>query len=194
MQETPEIKVEFQMTEAEYLAAARLYFFNSRNVLIRILVFWLLALTGTALFSIVLVDMFPMWVGLLIILLFQVFFLYMSLVEGPRRYFRKDGRFHDKCELVASEDSLTIKKPYQDSKLAWDLYTKVIESRDLFVLVYGSVVRMMTVVPKRAFKSTNELDQFRNLVTTHIGTYSGSKIPVTEPEYTPKSLTPPDWR
>jgi hypothetical protein len=38
----------------------------------------------------------------------------------------------------------------------------------MYVIVYGKDVRMMTAVPKRAFKSADEELQFRNLVRQHV--------------------------
>jgi hypothetical protein len=82
-----------------------------------------------------------------------------------------------------------------DAKLAWSLYTKVIEGKDMYLLLYGKDTRMMTTVPKRALKSRDEEMQFRALVTRHITDSSGFKnIPPEERTYTPQNLTPPDWR
>jgi hypothetical protein len=50
-------------------------------------------------------------------------------------------------------------------------------------------------VPKRAFKHRDEEVEFRELVSRHITDCSGLKaVPPEERAYTPKDLTPPDWR
>jgi hypothetical protein len=187
-----EIKIEFQLTEAEYLAATRLYYFRSRNLLMRMIVFAVLALIVAGMISL-LADVF-IWAMVVIIILFIGWVFYNVLVQMPRRYFRGDGKFHGKHEMTFSDNGIFLKTAQLESKVAWDLYTKVIEGRDLYGLIYGRETRMMTIVPKRAFKSRSEELRFRELMAGHISDKSGLKIPSEEPEFTPKSFTPPDWR
>ena len=188
-----EIKIEFQLTEAEYLAATRLYYFRSRNLLMRMIVFAVLALIGAGMISF-LGDVF-IWSTIAIVILFVGWAFYNVLVQMPRRYFRGDGKFHDKHEMTFSDNGVFLKTSQVESKVAWDLYTKVIEGRDMYGLIYGKETRMMTMVPKRAFKNKNDELRFRELVARHITDKSGlKKIPAEEPEYAPKNFTPPDWR
>jgi hypothetical protein len=68
----------------------------------------------------------------------------------------------------------------------------------MYLLVYGKETRMMTLVPKRAFQNRMQEDAFRELLARHIRdhtTVRGIKATTeSEPEYTPSSLNPPDWR
>jgi hypothetical protein len=187
-----EIKIEFQLTEAEYLAATRLYYFRSRNLLMRMFVFAVLALIVAGMISL-LADVF-IWAMVAIVILFIGWAFYNILVQMPRRYFRGDGKIHGKHEMTFSDNGIFLKTAQLESKVAWDLYTKVIEGRDLYGLIYGRETRMMTIVPKRAFKSRSEELRFRELMAGHISDKSGLKIPSEEPVFTPKSFTPPDWR
>ena len=185
-----EIKIEFQLTEAEYLAATRLYYFRSGKLLMRMIVFAVLALIAAGMTSF-LTGVF-VWPFLSCLVAWA---FYNVLVQMPRRYFRGDGKFHGRQEMTFSDNGIFFKTAQVESKLAWDLYTRVIEGRDLYGLIYGKEIRMMTMVPKRAFRNRSEELQFRELVARHISDKSGLKtIPSEEPEYTPKSFTPPDWR
>jgi hypothetical protein len=187
------IKIEFELTEPEYLAATRLYFIQARHVLMRLMIVSVLGLIGAALISLV-ADFF-MWVTIAFVALVEAFVFYTLLVQTPRRYFRKDGKLHGRHEMTFSDAGIFLKTAKLESKLSWDLYTKVLESRDLYGLVYGKETRMMSTIPKRAFKDRNQENQFRQLIARHITDTSGMKnMPPGEPEYTPKSLTPPDWR
>ena len=188
-----EIKVEFQLTESEYLAATRLYFLQARHILLRLMAVSVLGLIGAALISLV-ADYF-MWVTIAFVVLFEAFVFYTLLVQNPRRYFRTDGKLHGTYEMTFSDAGIFLKTAKLESKLSWDLYTKVLESRDLYGLVYGKETRMMSTIPKRAFKDRNQENQFRQLIARHITDSAGMKdLPPGEPEYTPKNLTPPDWR
>jgi len=191
----PVVKIEYQLTESEYLAVNRLVFFQSREGLIRMGVFCALALLGAFLMNMILVDMFALWGLIAVVLVFDVFIFYNALVILPRKYYRGDPKFREKYHVTFSDEGVFVKTFQIDSKLAWSLYTKVIEGSDMYLLVYGKDTRMVNAVPKRAFRSRDEEIQFRALVTRHITDSPGFKnIPAEDREYKPQSLTPPDWR
>lgn len=189
------VKVEFQYTEAEYLAANRLYLFNSSNIVVRLIVVCLLLTAVVIMMSVVVTDLLPIWAMIAFVLLLEGGLVYNLLVRMPRQYFRGDAKFRDKFEVTFSDDGITVKTSQLDSKLSWSLYTRVIEGSEMYLLVYGKETRMMTTIPKRAFKSSQQENRFRELVTRHITDHSVMRqIPAEDNEYTPKSLTPPDWR
>jgi hypothetical protein len=191
-----EVRIEYQYTEAEYLAANRLLLFKSSNAIVRIIVFDLFLLAGAVMMSFLEVDLFPLWAIIAVLIVFEAALFYNILVKMPRAYFRGDGKFRDKYEITFSDEGVKVKTSQIDSKLAWSLYTKVVEGSDMYLLVYGKAdTRMMTAVPKRAFNSPDQEKQFRELVVRHIADHSGlKKFLPEESEYTPTSLTPPDWR
>ena len=189
------LKIEYQLSESEYLAATRLLFFQSKETMIRMVVFGVLALVGAIIMNMIVADM-NMLLGLIpIVIIFDVFIFYNVLVIVPRQYYRGDPKFREKYVLTFSDQGVFVKTFQLDSKLAWSLYTKALEDKDMYLLIYGRDIRMMTPVPKRAFRSTDEEVEFRALVSRHISDCSGLKtIPPEERAYTPSSLTPPDWR
>jgi len=191
-----EVKIEYLYTEPEYLAATRLYFLSTPSVFVRLAVLFGLILF-CALVLTLLIGEFPIWATIMLTMLVEASLLYNVVVVGPRRYFRGDGKFRDKYELTFSDEGIAVKTKQIDSKLAWSLYTKVIEGAGMYLLVYGKETRMMTMVPKRAFQNRMQEDAFRELLARHIRdhtTVRRIKAPDKEPEYTPTSLNPPDWR
>ena len=189
------IAIEYQLTEPEYLAATRLLFFQSRQGMIRLVVVCALALVAALMMSMFLADMFALVATLILVILFDIFLFYNALVTIPRQYYRGDPKFREKYQVTFSDECVVVRTFQIDSKLAWSLYTKVIEGREMYLLMYGKDLRMMTAVPKRAFKSTDEEMRFRALVSRHIKDSPGfQNIPAEHRDYTPRSLTPPDWR
>lgn len=192
-----EIRIEFQYTEAEYLAACRLHMFRNSETLFRLILFFVFILAGALLLTTLVTD-FPWWTTLTGTLFVEAFILYNALVMAPRHYFRGDGRFRDQYEVSCSDEGIRIKTKQIDSQLGWALYTKVIEGRDLYLLVYGKGLPMMTTIPKRAFQSAAQESAFRELLQRHIHEHSTpvslKKSPKKEGEYKPSSLNPPDWR
>jgi hypothetical protein len=162
-----EIKLNLSYTERDYLAASRLFFFRSSETIIRLTLFSLLIVAGLLLLYF-LVDDFPLWVSLVAMIVFEGAILYGVLITLPRRYFRGDAKFRDKWEFTFSAQGILIKTAQIDSKLAWSLYTRVIEGAEVFLLIYGKEIRTMTMVPKRAFQNRMQENAFRELVTSHI--------------------------
>lgn len=190
-----EVRLEFQYSEDEYLAANRLHFFSSPNIFLRLIIFGLLLVAGAVMLSLIITESFVFLASLAFVVLLEGALFYNVLVTLPRKYFRGDAKFRDRYELTFSDEGIKVKTPQIDSKLAWSLYTKAIEGRDMYVLIYGNETRTMTAVPKRAFLNQDQENRFRELIARHIPDHSGLKdLPPSETEYKPKSLTPPDWR
>jgi hypothetical protein len=195
--EDREISLEYKYTESEYLAASRLYLFSSPATLIRLTTFVVLVLAGAWLLSILLTD-FPAWAMLSLALLVEASVLYNILHRVPLQYFRGDEKFRDKYHLTFSDEGISVKTKQIDSKLAWSLYSKVIEGSNLYLLIYGKDTRTMTMVPKRAFQNRMQEKRFRKMVSEHIVEPSRlgqiKEASDSDSEYTPSSLNPPDWR
>jgi YcxB-like protein len=189
-------KLEFTYTESDYLAATRALFLNSQSIIGRLIVTTILVLISGVLMSILIGD-FWIWGIIALVLLFEVAIFYNFLIRIPRQLFRGDAKFRDRFEVTYSEEGLAVKTKQIDSKLAWSLYTKVIESPTFYLLVYGHELRMMTLLPKRAFRSQQQQSAFRELINRKISTHSflGSKKAEAqiEREYQPPA-SPPDWR
>ncbi|HEX6732787.1 MAG TPA: hypothetical protein VF074_22395, partial [Pyrinomonadaceae bacterium] len=60
-----QVRLEIQYSEAEYLAANRLLFFSTHNVVVRLIVFGLFLVAGAGLLSVLIAESFVFWVSLL---------------------------------------------------------------------------------------------------------------------------------
>jgi|SRR5438876_3728022 len=163
-----EIKLEFSYTEAEYLSASRLLAFRTSDVMMRLIAFLVLVMVGLMVIP-VLIPEFPIWAAVALALLVEAALLYNFLVRVPQQCFRGDRKFRDNYAFMFSNEGISVKTNQLDSKLSWSLYTKVIEGSGLYILVYGKDLRMMTVVPKRAFPNEMQENAFRDLLARHIG-------------------------
>jgi hypothetical protein len=170
-----EIKLVVSYAEREYVAASRLLFFRSSDTIFRLALFTLMVGGGLVILSF-LIDDFPLWVSLSLTILIEVAVLYQVLVSLPRKYFRGDLKFRDRWEFTFSEEGLLARTQQIDSKLAWSLYTRVLEGPEIFLLIYGKDLRTMTLVPKRAFENEAQQNAFRELVTRQITKRDSSQI------------------
>ena len=190
------IQFRFAYTEEEYLRAARLLTLGQKSVMARLIAFLTLLTGGLVLLLIVANIQFPLWWALLAGLAFSAALGYLILFDAPRKYFRGDPKLRDEYLLTFSDEGVQLNTTQIDSKLAWSLYKRVLENKSLYVIVYGDA-RMMTVVPKRLFRSANEELQFRELLHRHVDQslpLLGANLNATVPEYVPTKLEPPDWR
>ncbi len=82
--------------------------------------------------------------------------------------FRRNPKFREEYHLTFSRQNIHFRTASLDSTLQWTHYERVIESSDLFLLMYGK--GLYTLIPKRCFKSNEEINTFRALVSQTIGT------------------------
>jgi hypothetical protein len=81
--------------------------------------------------------------------------------------FRRNPKFREEYHLTFSRENIHFKTALIDSTLQWTHYERVIESADLFLLMYGK--GLYTLIPKRCFKSNEEINTFRTLVSQRTG-------------------------
>ncbi len=82
-------------------------------------------------------------------------------------WFKHNPKFRETYHLVADPSGLHFKTESIDSKLTWSHFSRVLEDGRLLLLIYGT--RMYSVIPKRAFRSEDELGRFRSLATAAVG-------------------------
>jgi hypothetical protein len=77
--------------------------------------------------------------------------------------FQRNPKFREEYYLTFSRENIHFRTVSLDSTLQWTHYERVIESPDLFLLMYGK--GLYTLIPKRAFNSNEEMKAFRALVS-----------------------------
>jgi len=191
------LQFRFRYTEAEYLSASRLLLLKEKSVLVRLVAFLLLILFGAILLTIVGNFLLPIWSVAAMALLVNAALAYNIFFKMPQRYFRGNANLRDEFQLSFSHEGVWVKTSQIDSKLAWSLYTRVVENSSLYVIVYGKDARMMTAVPKRVFQSANEELEFRKLLREHVDHQlppTNARIEAQAQKYVFTGSEPPDWR
>ena len=164
------IELTFENQLADHLAAERLYyrstlFWKLDKVVAVLLVSigaYLVWQAGPRWWTVV---WFPLalaeWFNLLSVRPLQVIY-----------WFKHNPKFRETYHLTLDRTGIHFRTASIDSRLKWDLFTRVLENGGLCLLVYGS--RMYSVIPKRAFKSQEDLSSFQSLVQESIGAGRGS--------------------
>jgi hypothetical protein len=131
------VQLSFRHTEPEYLAAVRYYVWHSKELLARMIIFYVLVSTGIALLLLLWGSPFPLWAVIAFIVLAGVALFQGYLVDLPRRYFRGDPKFRDEYTLTFTDAGIEFRTTHLNASLAWNLYTDVIENDKFYILVYG---------------------------------------------------------
>ncbi len=204
------VTVRYKLSEKEFLDAAQLISApHTAEMKFRRIAGYIFIAPGFFLLLISLAVEWPVAVALTIALLvLRVFVSRSHLLKAARHYYRNDGKFRDAMTLTFTAENLTVQSKHMESKLGWKLYTDVLESENCYALVYGEDLRMMTIVPKRAFQSQRQHLAFREL----LGALFRRALPLHQPgeratpelmqepreflphDYQPQSFEPPDWR
>jgi hypothetical protein len=192
------VKLNFKYTEEEYLAAARLLVWRSKETLIRLVASYTLISFGLILLFLLTDLGLPLWFPIILLLLVGVALFHGFLIDLPRRYFRSDPKFREEYDLSFSDEGIGFKTTSINASIAWSLYTGILENERFYLLIYGKNIASVSIIPKRAFRDSRDEAAFREMLRRHID----RRLPMrqisdatsSEVEYVPSSLDPPDWR
>jgi hypothetical protein len=192
---TDQVQLNFRHTEKEYLAAIRLYFWHSKDLMARLIVSYVLLSAALLLLPLVMGFSLPVWVNLALMSLAALAWFRGYLVDLPRNYFRGDPKFRDEYHLTFSDAGVEFQTQNMSSMIAWSFYTDLIENDSFYILIYGKNINTVSILPKRVFQNRKQETIFRQLLRRNLDhTLKLSEGERETPVYVPKSLEPPDWR
>ena len=189
------VHLSFSHTEKEYLAAIRFYFWHSKELLVRLIVSCLLFTIVLLLVYAWLKFLIPVWAIVILMFIGGMGFFHGYVIDLPRNRFRGDPKYREEYNLTFSDDGIEFRTANVNSSIAWNLYTRVIENDSFYIMVYGKDIHSLSIIPKRAFRDSEQERTFREMLRRNID----STLKVTDgehekKEYVPTKLEPPDWR
>ncbi|MCL2076176.1 MAG: YcxB family protein [Betaproteobacteria bacterium] len=159
------LELTFDNVLTEHLAADRLYY--------RSTLFWKLdKIVGALLFVIGIYLIYTVglvWWSLIWIPLglLEAFSLLSLRPIQVRIWFKRNPQLSGTYHLSIGESGIYFRTTSIDSHVKWDIYSRFMENEALYLLIFGH--RMCTVIPKRAFRTTADLETFKSLVSRNIG-------------------------
>lgn len=158
------VSVKFLNSEADYIEASIACSYGSRRAgfdliieivaLIAGLIFW--GVLGFSWISMILI--FGSMVGLIIRTL--------GYYVLPRIRYRSEPKYKDEYLLEFDEEGIRFKTDSIESKVDWSLYNKMIETENLYILIYGKY--NFSIVPKKAFFNEPDRMEFDMLIDKFI--------------------------
>lgn len=189
------VQLTFRHDEKEFLGATRAYFWRSKELLVRLIVvdvlFAVLALLLNALVGFIV----PVWALAPLVVIAWVAWFHGVVIDLPRARFRGDPKFRDEFNLTFRDENIEFRTANVNATYNWNFYTGVIESDNFYLLIYGKNIHSFSVLPKRAFRDSNQETIFRRMLRRNLD--PNLKLSAGEQEsqgYVPRSLEPPDWR
>jgi hypothetical protein len=189
------VQLSFRHDEKEFLAATRTYFWHSRELLVRLIVVDVLFALLFLMLNVLVGFIMPLWALAALIVLAWVAWFHGVVIDLPRARFRGDPKFRDEFNLTFRDANIEFRTENVNATYAWSFYSSVIEDDNFYLLTYGKNIHSFSVLPKRAFRDTNQETLFRGMLRRHLDPkLKLSKGEQEAPAFVPRSLEPPDWR
>lgn len=166
------MRIEFTPTPEDYKKIIRIYYLSNSRLWIILGVFGLPQLCCSVYVisqNVLQNNILP----ILILLLFPAFLIYL-LVLLPASFaqrVRNDARLKSKTTWIVSEQQIIIKNEFSESKLDWETFQRVIESRAYYLLFYQGKKLLFQMLPKRAFFSVDQELTFQKLLQKKVPKY-----------------------
>jgi hypothetical protein len=154
------MKITFQYTEDEYVKSCWLHTKGKLNPKLDATI--ALACVVFGIWSIVEGNKFTGW-ALLGLVIFLVGIVAISRYVVPKYIYRKSIVGKSVYNFEFSEQGIHYTTETIDSQFEWPMFTKVLKGPDQFLLYHGK--NQFIIIPKRAFRSTEDLNSFDLLLT-----------------------------
>ena len=150
--------------EDDYIEASRICTYGSKRVTLDLIVEVIALVSGLILLGIYGLS----WAWIFLIAASTVGLLIRTLgyFVVPKMRFRSEPKFKDEYLLEFDDNGIGFKTVKLESKLEWSLYNKVIETNNLYILVYGKY--NFTIIPKRALLTESDRIEFNSLLKRYI--------------------------
>jgi hypothetical protein len=97
---------------------------------------------------------------------FMSLMLYAAFFVLPALIYKRNEQWKRPYYLLFSDRNIHFKTDTIDSHLEWSTYSKVLHDAHSYLLYYGK--SHFTIIPKRLFASTEELQQFEQMLSEKV--------------------------
>jgi hypothetical protein len=161
---SPSIHLSFKYAESDVVSALRAHYRSRLRLPLDISVTALLIFLGCYFWR----SSDSHWLGVLFVTVAATFAVILISVLGlvPVLIFRREPKYRDEYSLDFSSEGIHFWTAHIDSRLEWSLYTNALVTDQSYILYYGDSA--LTVIPRRVFDSTEQQNQFDELVVANI--------------------------
>lgn len=158
------VRLRFVNSETDYIEASIACSYGSRRARFDLIIEILALFAGIILLGIL--SFSWIWVLLIIGSIAGLTIRILGYFVLPKMRYRREPKYKDEYLLDFDDEGIRFKTDRLESRLEWSLYNKVIETANLYILVYGKF--NFSIIPKRALMTEPDKMEFNMLINKHI--------------------------
>ena len=168
------IEFEFKLSAQDYKRAVRDFYLRQRSIQAMILLAEISGILGLLVASIFREGIGEPFFTMLLIgcVFFVVGFPLIVAFYLPYQVERRvsqNERARALQRWKLTEDGVELRTEYNESKSDWNVFGRIIESKDYYLLALSGSKSLFMIVPKRAFRTRQMEEEFREIVMRKVG-------------------------
>lgn len=158
------IEIKFTYDKSEYINALNIYYRKRLRIPLDIIVSSLAISSGLLMIILNGFNVLNVTITILgfLLILIPIFALYIF----PTLVYNGDSKIKDEYTLLFTDNNINFKTSKINSNIEWNFYTQVWESNKFYYLISNQ--RSISIIPKRAFSSMEDLSLFDEMILKHI--------------------------
>jgi hypothetical protein len=160
------IKLNFKHSKKEYVRAARKNLFLSKTIKKSEIVI-LFIISIYSIFDAYSTSFSSSSVVLLTICILASLTLTTLYFFVPIKNFKSIEKLQEQFYLEFSDEEILVKTSKANSTLKWNIFSKIVSTKEFYYFIQHHP-RIYTLIPKRAFTSLEELEEFEKMVIRHL--------------------------
>ncbi|MDY6783197.1 MAG: YcxB family protein [Cyanobacteriota bacterium] len=160
------MKIEYRLSLSDYKETNK---FHSKSQKFQYLMLWLLSIVSIfygVLYTIYIFNIYQIVFWILLALLVNPEINLVQRLSMNYAWKNQSGAFREPMEVEILEEGISRTTPNSQSFTRWPIFTKFIETQNLFILYQGK--RSIDIVPKRAFESEEQIREFKIILDENI--------------------------
>jgi hypothetical protein len=158
------MKLVFKYSEKEFIRAMNQSYGDSKRILVDSIIGIALLVFGIYQYMNGANEFFTAF--LIIISILFLFILLARVVIVPRVIYKREPKYKEEYQLEFAEDEIHFTAGALKSSIPWSFYKAMKETKEFIYLVYSK--RGFAIIPKRIFRTEEEISTFRSLITRKI--------------------------
>ena len=168
------MQLEYRLNLKDYQEANQTHFQKMQRL--SYIFCWAVSVVFSVIGLLIVVDSILLKTGIGLNIINGCLFLALGIFLNPalnllQRYmiyknWKSNPSIREPVNLEVSEEGINSQGATFQSAIKWQIFTKFLESKNLFILYQSN--NLFNMIPKRAFSSDEQIEQFRDLLRTMI--------------------------
>lgn len=158
------VKVKFVNSEEDYIEASIACSYGSKRAGLDLIIEIMILIMGIIFWSIF--GYSWIWLTLIVACIVGLIIRLLGYYVLPKIRFRSEPKYREEYHIEFDDKGIKFRTNSIESKLEWSLYNKVIETENLYIMVYGR--HNFSIIPKHALLTDSDKMEFKSLLDQFI--------------------------